>query len=286
VHAPRCEMWGLARYTKPGSREATEALGVRPVVGDFTQGQFDEVPDDFDYVLHFAAATRPGTAEAGMVQNAEGAGLLMHHCRKAKAFLQISTNSVYSDNPDPFHAYKETDDVGTPTLRSPNYGATKLAGEGVVRTLAKIHNLPTTIARLNVAYGEHLGGLPGNQLRALVEGREIELPKRTCVHAPIHEDDLAAHMEPFLKAASVPATIVNWGGTEAVQAVDWVKYLGELTGIEPKFHFTDERALPNFAPDLTKGREIGLEWKVHWKDGFRRIVDAAYPEIALKPVRA
>lgn len=286
VHAPRCEMWGLARYSKPGSKEAAEAIGIRPVVGDFTKGEFDEVPDDFDYVLHFAASTRPGTAEAGMVENAEGAGLLMHHCRKAKAFLQISTNSVYSDNPDPFHAYKETDHVGTPTLRAPNYGGTKLAGEGVVRTLAKIHNLPTTIARLNVAYGGPYfdGGLPGRQLQALIDGVPIRLTRgvRT-VLCPIHEDDLTAHVGPLLQAAAVPATITNWAGDVAVPVEEWVRYLADLIGVEPNIEFIEGRTLPSFVSDNSKRLSLGCVCKVDWKTGMRRMVERRHPELKLRP---
>jgi nucleoside-diphosphate-sugar epimerase len=46
--APSNEVWGLARYTKEGTREAAEKLGVIPVVGDFARGSLDAVPRDFD----------------------------------------------------------------------------------------------------------------------------------------------------------------------------------------------------------------------------------------------
>ena len=283
AHAPRCEMWGLARYTRGGSREQVEAMGVRPVVCDLARGDFAGVPDDFDYVLHFAATTSPRNADEGMAQNAEATGLLMHHCRKAKAFLHIGATACYTPNPDPNHRFKETDDMGSAFLRGPNYAGTKLAAEGVVRTLARILDLPVTIARINVAYGDYDdGGMPGRHLKALVEGGVITLPIGPCMHSPIHDDDLAAHVEPLLRAASVPATIVNWGGSEGVNVRDWVDYLGELTGLTPKFNFTDERALPSYVTDTTKGREIGREWKVHWKDGMRRMVTRRYPEIPLR----
>ena len=282
AHAGRCEMWGLARFTRPGSREACEALGVHPVHADLALGDFEAVPDDFDYVLHFAAKTRPGSAEVGMVQNAEATGLLMHHCRKAKAFLHVGTNAVYMDNTDPHHIYRETDHLGGSTPRAPNYGATKVAAEGVARTLARLYKLPTTIARLNVPYGAAFDGLPGRQLQDMIDGNPINVPTRPCFHAPIHEDDLAAHIEPLLRAAAVPAVVVNWGGDEGVNVVEWVNYLGEITGLTPRFNFTDVKALPNFISDTSRGREIGLTWKVHWKDGMRRMVQARHPEIQLR----
>src|SRR5690606_38232895 len=100
AHAGRCELWGLARYSRPGSKEEAAAMGVRPVVGHVATGDFGETPQDFDYVLHFAPNTKPGTTEIGMAQNAEGTGLLMNHCRKAKAFLHVSATGCYLQHPD------------------------------------------------------------------------------------------------------------------------------------------------------------------------------------------
>src|SRR4029078_3455121 len=53
-----------------------------------------------------------------------------------------------------------------------------------------------------------------------------------CPYSPIHQDDINAQTEMLLGAASVPATIVNWGGDEAVGPHDWCAYFGELTGRE------------------------------------------------------
>jgi len=281
--ARKCDMWGLARYTRAGSLEETQGIGVRPIKGDFASGDLAEVPDDFDYVLHFAANTKPGTAEIGMVQNAEGTALLLHHCRRAKAFLHVGATGCYMDNPDPYHVYAETDNLGGQTLFSPNYGATKIAAEGVVRALARIYDIPVTIARLDVSYGGPYddGGLPGNQLSALVAGHPIRLPTRPCMHSPVHEDDLCDQIPALLKAASVPATIVNWGGAEAVNAIDWVNYLGEITGLTPDIILTDDMPLPNCITDTRRGLEIGLQWKVDWRSGMRRMVQARHPEITL-----
>ena len=44
--------------------------------------------------------------------NVEGTGLLLQHCRKAKAALIVSSQGVYSPHPDPMHLYAETDPVG------------------------------------------------------------------------------------------------------------------------------------------------------------------------------
>ena len=54
--------------------EAVEALGITPVVCDYTTGDFSGVPDDFDYVFHAAADVFPVDIETGLRQNAEGTG--------------------------------------------------------------------------------------------------------------------------------------------------------------------------------------------------------------------
>ncbi len=177
--APHNELWGLARYSEAGSRERLDKIGVKTVKGDFAKNEFADLPSDFDYVIHLAADTKPGTAEVGMVQNAEGTGWMMHRFRTAKAFMYVSNNSLYLDNPDPDHKYLETDHVGGWSPHSPNYGPTKLAGEGVARFLCKLYNLPTIIARLNVSYGSKYadGGYPGVMLDYILAGRPLKFAK-------------------------------------------------------------------------------------------------------------
>ena len=102
------------------------------------------------------------------------------------------------------------------------------------------------------------------------------------MHSPIHEDDLCDHIEPLLEAASVPATIVNWGGDTGVNAVDWVNYLGSLIGKVPNYQFVDGALYPNCITDTARGREIGLTWKVPWKAGMRRMIAARRPELVLR----
>ena len=48
--------------------------------------------------------------------NAEGTGLLLEHCRNAKAALVMSTVTVYKPHPDPWHAFREDDPLGDQML--------------------------------------------------------------------------------------------------------------------------------------------------------------------------
>jgi nucleoside-diphosphate-sugar epimerase len=282
--APHNEVWGFARYSKPGSREDWEAKKVKTVVGDFANGEFADLPGEFDCVIHLAANTKPGTSEVGMLQNAEGTGLLMHHCRKAKAFVHVSTCGVYTDHVEPTRKKTETDDVGGATPHAPNYGPTKTAAEGVARTLCRLYNLPTTIARINCAYGGPYddGGLPGGLLSAILERRPFRLPKSRKIHmSPIHEDDMLQHLGPLMNAAAVPAFVVNWGGYDGVLVEDMARYIGALVGLEPIFDFDDASSLPNTIVDTARGESIGMKWEVRWREGLRRMIQARHPELKL-----
>jgi nucleoside-diphosphate-sugar epimerase len=277
--APSNEVWGLARYTKEGTREAAEKLGVIPVVGDFARGSLDAVPRDFDYIVHIAANVSPRSAEEGMLDNSDGAARLMSHCHTAKAFLHVSASSVYAQT------YPEDSDLGG--SYGGQYSPTKVAAEGAVRAAALILNLPTAICRQNVQYGGLTGepGLIDRFLDVFVETGEVYLPPTgPMVIGPIHEDDIVDLIEPSLKAASVPAFIVNWGGDERVDWQELFEYVGFLIDKTPKFIRKPEFAFPNYFPDPTKRRAMAGPCKIDWKTGIRRTLQLRFPDMALKHV--
>jgi hypothetical protein len=86
----------------------------------------------------------------------------------------------------------------------------------------------------------------------------------------------------LLDVASVPATIVNWAGAPTTLE-GWCTYLGELTGLEPKFEVT-KNTIGSVTCDLTRMHELIGKAKVDWRDGIRRMVEARAPELlARKP---
>ena len=225
-------------------------------------------------MLHFAVV-RTGDFDYDLAANAEGVGRLMYQCRAARAFLHCSSAAVYEHKGDPV---VETDPLGdNHRAMMPSYSICKIAAEAVVRFSAKQWNLPTTIARFSVPYGSN-GGWPWFHLLMMKAGQPVPVhPDTPNLFNLIHEDDYVDHIPKMLEIASVPATIINWGG-DAVSIEEWCAYLGELTGLDPKFN-TTEQTIARLPLDLTRMHERVGTAKVDWHDGLRRMVETRNPEL-------
>jgi nucleoside-diphosphate-sugar epimerase len=272
------EVWGIARFGDPATREKVEALGVTTRTLDFSDGDFADLPDDFTYLLHLAADFSPDDYDRALRVNAEGTGFVLQHCRTAKAALVMSTVTVYKPHPDPWHAFREDDPLGD-AMAPPSapYSVSKIAEEGVARYCARSFDLPITIARMGAAYGEQ-GGLPAWHLHAVAAGEPVPTRWDPMTYSPIHDDDIAAQLESLLDAAAVPATIVNWGGDEPVSVQEWSDHFGALLGVEAK---VSVEAIPGASVgsvgDHAKRRAITGPCQVGWRDGFRRLAEQCYP---------
>jgi nucleoside-diphosphate-sugar epimerase len=270
------EVLGLARFSKPADVERVEAAGVRPLRVDLAAGDLEAVPEDVTLVLNFAVV-KSGDFAYDLAANAEGVGLLMARCRRARAFVHCSSAAVYQYAG---HApRKESDPLGdNHRAMFPTYSIAKIAAETVVRLGARQWGLPSTIARLSVPYGDN-GGWPWFHLLMMRNGVEIAVhPDKPNVYNPLHEDDYLAHLPRLVEIASVPATTVNWGGSEPASIEDWCAYLGELTGLEPRFRTTDQ-AIGSLELDLSRMHQLLGPTRVPWRDGLRRLVQARNPEL-------
>ncbi|MEU8135904.1 NAD-dependent epimerase/dehydratase family protein [Streptodolium elevatio] len=272
------EVYGAARFNDDESRARLEAAGVNCVKIDLAAGDVAALPADADYVVNFAVA-KSGDWGADLDGNAGGVLWLMDHLRGARAFLHCSSTAVYQ--PNGHRTFKESDALGDnhrvwSFLET--YSICKIAAEGAARWGAAKYQLPTTIARLSVPYGEN-GGWPAIHLEMMIAGAPVQVHSDTpSVYHPIHEEDIVASLPKLLAAASTPATVVNWGGSEAVSIEEWCTYLGELTGLQPEFEETDQ-TISSVALDVTRMHEIIGTTDVHWKDGMRRMVEKFHPEL-------
>ncbi len=274
--APENEVWGIARFSNPAAREGLEKAGIRCQTVDLAAGDFTGVPDDFDYVLNLAVA-KSGHWDKDLGANAESVGLLMAHCRGAKAFLHCSSAAVY-DPPDDEPRTEQAALGDNHKFLFPTYSISKIAGEVVARAMARILDVPTTIARLNVPYGNN-GGWPYYHMEMMLAGIPIPVPPGgPARYNPIHEDDIIATVPKLLEAASVPATTVNWCGDQVVSLQEWCGYLGSLVGKEPLFE-ESAQALRGNPTDGERMHELIGGTKVDWQDGLRRMAAKFHPEL-------
>lgn len=272
------EVWGIARFSSPATREAVEATGCTTRVVDLTDPDWQDLPDRFDHVLHLAIFQSPEPDyEQALRVNCEGTALLMTRFADADAFLDVSTIAVYDRHPDPAHLYTEDDPIGeTKQVYSATYSITKITQEAVVRSMARTLGLPSTIARMNASYGPK-GGLPAYQLDMIVN--DVPIPVRTggCWFNPIHDDDILDQIPRLLSVASVPATIVNWSGDDAVETVEYCDFLGSLVGRTPTYRFVDD-GMQGTAVDTSRRRRLIGDCSVKWKDGFRDMARRRHPD--------
>jgi len=239
---------------------------------------------DVDYVFHCGCNTSPKTPEIGMSQNAEGTGFLMQRYRKARAFFHMSSSSVYrvaASAPDPV---KETDMLGGFSAYGPHYAMSKLATEAVVRFQARVLDLPTIIARLDVAYGARgHGGVPMALYQMMKHGMSYtRAASGDSYCSPIHEDDIAEQAERLIQAAAVPAPIVNLGGDEAVSVEAMIRYVEELTGLSMKIEVAADATWGMKVLDATLREQLAGPCKVSWKEGVRRALTARNPEALVR----
>jgi UDP-glucuronate 4-epimerase len=275
------EVWAIARFTDPAGRKQLESAGVRCQAVDLLSGDFSSLPDDFTYVLNFGVS-KAGTWDADLDGNAASVGFLMEHCRNATAFLHCSSAAVYQ--PNGHHAFTEDDPLGDnhrvyegflPFMQT--YSISKIAAEAMARYGSRRWNVPTTITRLSVPYGDN-GGWPAIHLDMTLGGMPIPVhPNAPSRYNPIHEDDMVAMIPGLLAVASVPPTVVNWGG-EAATIEEWCALLGDITGLELQTVTTDQ-TLDSVTLDTSRLQKLVGSTKVDLRDGLQRMVATRHPEL-------
>ena len=269
---------GAARFSNPTKRTELEAAGVSCVTIDLEKGEVTDLPGDIDYVLNFAVA-KTNDWDRDLDANAGGVLSLMEKVADAKAFVHCSSTAVYK--PMGHHVFSEEGPYGDnhgvwEFLRT--YSTAKIATEASVRWAARRFNLPSTIARLSVPYGDN-GGWPAIHLEMMINGSKI--PVHTddpSAYHPIHEDDIASMVPGLLAAASVPVTTVNWGGNDPVSIEEWCSYMADLTGLTASFEATDA-TIDSVMVDLSRLHNLVGSTEVHWRDGIRRMIAARHPEL-------
>lgn len=274
--AKHSDVYAIARFSNMDDRQRISALGARTLSVDLATDGLGELPDDFDYVLNFAVV-RTGDFDYDLKANAEGLGRLMLHCRAAKAFLHFSSTAVYHyAGHEPLAENAALGDNHRSMF--PTYSICKIAAESVARFVARQFNIPTTIARLSVPYGNN-GGWPYYHMLMMQNGVPIDIhPERPNVYNPLHSSDYIDKIPRLLAAATSDATTLNFGGSQPVSIEEWCEYIAELTGFTPQFR-EDPQAFGSLQLDTTAMHAAIGETSVDWHDGMRGMLEHLAPEV-------
>jgi nucleoside-diphosphate-sugar epimerase len=274
------DVYALARFRKEEQRAQVAALGATVLQADLADAaSLEAVPEDIDYVLNFAVV-KSGDFDYDLAANAEGVGNLMTRCRGAKAFLHFSSTAVYEyAGQDP---RKEDSPLGdNHRVMFPTYSISKIAAETVCRFVAHQQGTPTTIARLSVPYGDNGGWMYFHTLM-MQQGIAIDLhPDKPNYYNPLHAEDYIEKIPYLLAAATPEVTTVNFGGSQKVSIEEWCAYIGELTGLEPRFQ-DNPRAFGSLCIDTEKMHELIGPTRVDWRDGIKSQLEHLAPDL-LKP---
>lgn len=271
------DVTALARFSDDSSRQMIESMGVKTVKADLAdKATLANCPTDFDYVINFAVV-KSGDFDYDLKANAEGVGNLMTHCKSVKAFLHFSSTAVYEyAGQEP---RRESDPLGdNHRVMFPTYSIAKIAAETVCRFVARQHDIPTTIARLSVPYGDN-GGWPYFHLLMMKEGIPIDIhPEKPNYYNLLHSSDYIAKLPYMLAAATKEVTTTNFGGSQATSIEEWCAYLAELSGFEPVFA-DNPKAFGSLQIDATRMHELIGETSMNWKQGIRSMVENLAPEL-------
>jgi UDP-glucuronate 4-epimerase len=272
------EVWAVARFSDPDAKAALEATGIKTFTWTMGTESLEGLAEDFTHVLHAAPYRGQPEFDVAAQANAVGAGTLMHHCRKAEAFIFVSTFAVYAKPPSVDHPVAESDPLGGYAPYAPSYPVGKAAAEGAVRAFARVLDLPSTIARLNVCYGPTgWGGLPVEFFARILAGESIWVPPdgSEVWNSPISTDDVTHFSEGLWDVASPDTTIVNLAGDDPVTLTGFMTYLADEFGVSADF-VADERSRRSFASDNTRRKALLGDCTVSWRDGMRDAVLAHF----------
>ena len=272
------EVWGIARFTDPSARESLEKAGVRCETVNLAAGDFSGLPTDFDYVLNLAVA-KSGRWDKDLGANAESVGLLMAHCRDAKAFPALlarrrsTTRPTTSPGPSAPPSATTTSRCSrrTPSPRSP-----ARSSSGRCRAPSAC---PPSSRASTCPYGDN-GGWPFFHMEMMLAGIPIPVPPGG--PAVLQPDPRGRHHRDDPEAARRACGACDRPSTgaanRAVSLQEWCAYIGSLVGKEPVFE-ESAQALRGNPTDATLMRELVGGTTVDWRDGIRRMVATFHPEL-------
>lgn len=245
--------------------------------------EFIDIPDNLDYILHFASPASPIDYLKIPIQTLKVGAMGTHNCLglakvKRSRILVASTSEVYGDplvHPQPESYWGNVNPVGPRGV----YDEAKRYMESITMAYHNTHGLETRIVRIFNTYGPRMRLNDGRALPAFIgqvlRGEDLTVfGDGSQTRSFCYVDDLIEGIYRLL--FSDHHLPVNIGNPEEISLKDFAEEILSFTGAKQKIVF---KPLPaddprQRQPDITKAKKL-LNWEptVDRKTGLKITYD-------------
>lgn len=265
----------------------SQKLTCKQIVMDLVNTDFYQLIPKGSTVIHLASLSTDSacreTPQLAVDANLKGTMSVLANSEKAEVSHLIFASSewVYPEKSE-FIEQRETDRLELSDLNS-LYAVTKLVGESLIRTSAKI---PYTLLRFGIVYGPR--AIPGSSVESLAlkvfKNEEISVGSKETARKFVYVDDL---VEGILKAVKLGVSItginpINLAGSELITLQEIVHTANRI--LQKSVQVTDGSKPASIRnPLIDRAYEI-LNWqpKMEFTLGVQKCIDAMTNELATK----
>jgi dTDP-glucose 4,6-dehydratase len=245
---------------------------------------FIYLPDEIDYVLHFASPASPvdylqhpiHTLKVGSLGTHNALGLAK---AKGAAFLLASTSEVYGDplvHPQKEEYYGNVNPVGARGV----YDEAKRFAEAITMAYHRVHTVNTKIVRIFNTYGPRMRRNDGRAIPAFIDSALKNKPL-TCfgdggqTRSFCYVSDLVEGI--YLLLQSDIHTPLNIGNPSEMTILQLARTVKEMTGSQSEMVFQpvptqDDPKVRR--PDISLARQaLGWEPRVSLKEGLEKTIE-------------
>ena len=252
---------------------------LKTVQGEITQRErLREIMPEVDYVFHLAVLPLGACIEnprACLETNINGTFNIIEAAKDAgvKKIVFSSASSVYGDT-------EQTMDESHPLNARTMYGASKIAGEYLLRAFYDMYKLDYVILRYMNVYGPgQEGGLIMNVLKRIKQGLPpIIFNDGSQSFDFVYIDDVI-NANILAMESDITDEVFNIGGEEEVTVKDAVFALLELTGsdLTPEFKLDEKVPMQRRVGTSQKAKKLfGYVPRVSLKEGLRKVIEAEF----------
>ena len=265
---------------QPGRGETVQEMGAELFPADLRQpNQVRGAMDGMDGVFHMGVlALNPSTVNPRLCLevNVDGSFNVFEaaHQLGVKKVVFSSASSVYGDTLDVM-------DEQHPLMARTVYGASKIAGEALLRALASTFKLDYVTLRYMNVYGPHMGfGLVHSVLTRIASGQPPSINGDGSQSFDfVYVSDVAGATVRAMEA-DVSDETLNVGSGEEKTVRDVVYTLLELTGspLQPEFKDVQVPMLRRVGSSEKAARLLDWRATIPFREGMQRVVREQLPQ--------